>query len=64
MKSDRILLAEWVGDVTDSYTDIPWPLVHDSSGPEIVQWLNGKNYTECQMILEKESSPNYGKFRL
>jgi len=64
MKSDRILLAEWLGDVTDSYTDIPWPLVHDSAGSEIVHWLNGKNHTECQMILEKDSAPNDGMFRL
>ena len=54
MKSDRIKLAEWIGDVTDGYVDIPWPLVHKQAGSEIISWLNRQDYVRCQMILDKE----------
>jgi hypothetical protein len=64
MKSDRVLLAEWLGDTTDGYTDIPWPLIHDRAGDEIVRWLNQQDHTLCQMILEKDSEMNAGMHRL
>lgn len=53
MKSDRIFLAEWLGDSTDGYNDIPWPMVHESAGQETIRWINQQDYTKCQMILEK-----------
>ena len=55
MKNDRVLLAEWLGDYTDGYNDIPWPLVHEQAGSEIIRWLNKQDFTEVQMILEKSS---------
>lgn len=64
MKSDRVLLAEWLGDSTDGYTDIPWPLIHDRAGDEIVRWLNQQDLSGCQMILEKASGVSTGKQRL
>ena len=55
MKSDRIFLHNWQGDVTDGYVDIPWPLVHKVVGSESISWLNGRDHTKVQMILEKTS---------
>lgn len=54
MRSDRIKLAEWIGDVTDSYVDIPWPLVHKQAGSEIISWLTKQDHIQCQMILDKK----------
>ncbi len=59
MKSDRVLLCEWVGDSTDGYNDIPWPMVHEWVGYDTIRWINGQNYHHCQLILEKNSSPLY-----
>lgn len=57
MKTDRVLLAEWLGDSTDSYNDIPWPMVHEWAGYDVVRWINQQDYTRCQMILEKDPNP-------
>jgi hypothetical protein len=64
MKSDRVLLAEWLGDITDGYTDIPWPMVHDQAGDETVRWLNQREFTDCQMILEKGQGTDSGMQKL
>lgn len=65
MKSDRVLLAEWLGDYTDSYNDIPWPLVHERAGSDAIRWLNQQDHTEVQMILEKgEGGGRTGQQRL
>lgn len=56
MKSERVFLAEWFGDVTDSHNDIPWPMVHEWVGHEAVRWINSQNYHHCQMVLEKDSN--------
>ena len=53
MKNDRVLLCEWLGDTTDGYNDIPWPMVHEWAGYEAVRWINAQNYHHCQLILEK-----------
>ena len=54
MKSDRVLLAEWLGDYTDGYIDIPWPRVHEVVGYEAIKWLNSHPYDHVQLILEKD----------
>lgn len=55
MKNDRYRLAKWLGDYTDGYVDIPWPLVHDQASSEVISWLNSRDHVQCQMILEKLS---------
>lgn len=65
MKNDRVLLAEWLGDYTDGYNDIPWPLIHERAGSAVIRWLNQQDYTEVQMILEKgEGGGRTGQQRL
>lgn len=56
MKADRVFLHNWQGDDADEYVDIPWPLVHKIAGTELVNWLNSRDHTEAQMILEKTSN--------
>lgn len=53
MKSDKIFLCEWKADLTDGYTDIPWPMVHEQVGHETVKWLIGRSHHDCQLIIEK-----------
>ena len=53
MKNDRVLLCEWLGDTTDGYNDIPWPMVHEAVGYEVVRWINSQSHDLCQLILEK-----------
>lgn len=53
MKNDRYRLARWLGDYTDGYVDIPWPLVHDQSSSEVISWLNSQAHERCQLILVK-----------
>jgi hypothetical protein len=57
MKHDRVFLAEWLGDTTDGYNDIPWPMVHEWAGHDCIRWINGQNYNRCQLILEKDIDP-------
>lgn len=57
MKTERVFLAEWLGDPTDGYNDIPWPMVHEWVGHEAVRWINRQDYTKAQMILEKSTDP-------
>lgn len=57
MKTDRVLLCEWLGDVTDGYNDIPWPMVHEWVGYEAVRWINSRDHTDCQLMLEKDLNP-------
>jgi hypothetical protein len=54
MKTNRVKLAEWLGDYTDGYVDIPWPLVHGQAGDEQIRWLNKQDPSHVQMVLEKE----------
>jgi hypothetical protein len=54
MKSSRHRLAHWLGDYTDGYVDIPWPLVHDQAGTERISWLNRQDPVSVQIILEKD----------
>ena len=54
MKSNRVFLAEWLGDYTDSYIDIPWPMIHDWVGYDAIKWLNDQSHECVQMILEKD----------
>lgn len=53
MKNERVLLAEWLGDTTDGYIDIPWPQVHEMAGYHAVAWINNQSQDHVQMILEK-----------
>jgi hypothetical protein len=65
MKTDRVFLCEWLGDVTDSYNDIPWPMVHEWVGYECIRWINSQNHHDAQLILEKNDDPLYtGMFKL
>jgi len=54
MKFERVKLATWIGDITDSYIDIPWPWVHEQAGSEEIAWINQQDPTVCQMIMDKE----------
>ena len=53
MKSDKIKIAEWLGDYTDGYVDIPWPEVQKQAGNEIIKWVNSLPTDRAQLILEK-----------
>lgn len=53
MKSERVFLAEWFSDLRDEYVDIPWPMVHEWAGYDVIRWLNKQDFTRCQMVLEK-----------
>jgi len=64
MKNEKVMLAEWLGDYTDGYNDIPWPMVHDRAGYETIRWINQKSHTEVQLILEKDTGINAGMQRL
>lgn len=64
MKVDRVFLAEWLGDYTDGYNDIPWPMIHDSAGHDVIRWLNRQDPSRCQMILEKNVDDQTGMQRL
>lgn len=65
MKNDSVFLCEWLGDTTDGYTDIPWPMVHESVGYDAVRWINGHSHCDAQLILEKDADPiNAGMQRL
>jgi hypothetical protein len=57
MKTDRVFLCEWLGDYTDSYNDIPWPMVHEWVGYDAVRWINSHPWEQVQLILEKDRSP-------
>jgi hypothetical protein len=54
MKFERVQLAQWIGDITDGYIDIPWPLVHHQAGSDEIAWLNLQDPVNCQMILDKD----------
>jgi len=64
MKTDRVFLCEWLGDYTDGYNDIPWPMVHEWVGHDAVRWINGKDHTKVQMILEKSTGIDAGMHQL
>ena len=65
MKTERVFLCEWLGDYTDGYNDIPWPMVHEWVGYDAVRWINSQDYSRVQLILEKDASPlNAGIQRL
>jgi hypothetical protein len=53
MKNDRVFLHNWQGSIEDDYLDIPWPLIHQAAGPELVSWLNRQDPTRVQMILDR-----------
>lgn len=57
MKTERVLLCEWLGDCTDGYTDIPWPMVHEWVGHDAVRWINSHPHQQIQLILDKDASP-------
>ena len=56
MKTERVFLCEWLGDYTDGYNDIPWPMVHEWVGYDAVRWINSQDYSRVQLILEKDAS--------
>lgn len=64
MKNNKVFLAEWLGDSTDSYNDIPWPMIHEWVGYETIRWINSRNHDDCQLILEKSIGLNDGFIKL
>lgn len=64
MKNERVVLAQWMGDTTDGYIDIPWPLVHEIAGYHTIAWLNKQSQDHVQMILEKAEGNLAGMQRL
>jgi hypothetical protein len=64
MKNERVLLAEWLGDTTDGYIDIPWPLVHSLADPECIKWINQHSVDQVQMILDRAQGRDSGLQRL
>jgi hypothetical protein len=53
MKTERVFLHNWQGGIGDQYLDIPWPLVHNVAGTELVSWLNRQDPIRVQMILDQ-----------
>lgn len=64
MKADRVFLCEWLGDTTDGYNDIPWPMVHERAGDDVIRWLNRQDPVRCQLILEKGTGFSTGMCKL
>ena len=64
MKNERVVLAEWLGDTTDGYIDIPWPRVHEIAGYHTIAWINNQSPNTVQMILEKAEGHLAGMQRL
>lgn len=64
MKNERVFLCEWLGDSTDGYNDIPWPMVHEWVGYDCIRWLNSQNHLDCQLILEKGKDFSHGFMKL
>lgn len=64
MKSDRVFLCEWLGDHSDGYNDIPWPMVHEWAGYETIRWINSRNHADCQLILERGTDFSHGFIKL
>jgi hypothetical protein len=56
MKCQRVFLARWLADYTDSYVDIPWPEVHRQSNSAVINWINQQDPTVCQMIMDREEN--------
>jgi hypothetical protein len=64
MKSDRVFLCEWLGDASDGYNDIPWPMVHEWVGYDTIRWINKQNHNDCQLIMEKGTGIDQGLIKL
>lgn len=64
MKSNSVFLCEWLGDPTDGYNDIPWPMVHEWVGYDTIRWINSQNHHDCQLILEKGTGFAHGFIKL
>jgi hypothetical protein len=59
-----VFLCEWLGDPTDGYNDIPWPMVHEWVGYDAIRWINGQNHDVVQMILERGMDLRHGFIKL
>jgi hypothetical protein len=64
MKNDRVFLCEWLGDYTDGYNDIPWPMVHEWVGYDTIRWINSQNHHDAQLILERGTDFSQGFIKL
>jgi hypothetical protein len=53
MKNSRVFLHNWQGDPADRYLDIPWPLIHQVSGTEMIAWLDQQDVSHVQMVLDR-----------
>lgn len=56
MKTERIILADWVS--YDLFIDIDWPTVHKKLGLEQVEWLLSQPPEKCQLVLDKNDVNN------
>lgn len=54
MKSERIYLAKWQGNVDEEHgaVDIPWPKVHQLIGNEQIRWIQNQGFDRCQLVLD------------
>jgi hypothetical protein len=62
MKTDRIFLAEWHCDSED--LDIPWPMVHEWAGHDLIRWINAQNVNDVQLLVEKQTGFSTGTVKL
>ena len=53
MKTSKIFLHRWLVASRDGYIDIPWPQVHNAVGVDLINWLQSKDETKVQLIVEK-----------
>ena len=64
MKNDRVFLAEWFGEYSDNYHDIPWPMVHEWVGHDAIRWINSQNMHDAQLIIEQGTDFSTGIVKL
>ena len=55
MKNERVWLTDWPIDDAEGYTDIPWPEIHAVVGSDLIEWINRRDHTQVQLILQRSS---------
>ena len=64
METNRVFLCEWLGNHTDGYDDIPWSMVHECAGYDVIRWLKQQDHDDCRLILERGTYFSYGFIKL
>lgn len=52
MKTSKIELLKWLPSEGETI-EIDWPKVHKTIGLEHTKWLLGQDYSDCQLVLER-----------